>query len=57
MPLAVRVKYDGFRALCHIERGRCRLISRNGKPLDRFVRSVPSLPLCSPSTRRCSTAK
>jgi hypothetical protein len=26
------VKYDGFRALCHIEQGRCRLMSRNGKP-------------------------
>ena len=31
------VKYDGFRALCHIERGRCLLISRNGKPLSRFA--------------------
>jgi bifunctional non-homologous end joining protein LigD len=31
------VKYDGFRALCHLEPGRCRLISRNGKPLSRFA--------------------
>jgi bifunctional non-homologous end joining protein LigD len=31
------VKYDGFRALCFIEQGHCRLISRNGKPLSRFA--------------------
>ena len=29
-------KYDGFRGLCYLEQGRCRLISRNGKPLSRF---------------------
>jgi bifunctional non-homologous end joining protein LigD len=29
-------KYDGFRALCYIERGGCRLISRNGNVLSRF---------------------
>src|SRR6516225_12141834 len=29
-------KYDGFRALCYIERGRCRFISRNGNVLSRF---------------------
>jgi bifunctional non-homologous end joining protein LigD len=29
-------KYDGFRALCYIEQGRCRLISRNGNVLSRF---------------------
>jgi bifunctional non-homologous end joining protein LigD len=30
-------KYDGFRALLYIERGRsCRLISRNGNILSRF---------------------
>src|SRR5215831_13346198 len=29
-------KYDGFRALCYIERGRSRLISRNGNLMTRF---------------------
>jgi bifunctional non-homologous end joining protein LigD len=29
-------KYDGFRGLCYIERGCCRLISRNGNVLSRF---------------------
>jgi hypothetical protein len=29
-------KYDGFRALCYLERGRCRIISRNGNVLSRF---------------------
>jgi len=29
-------KYDGFRGLCHIEQGRCRVISRNGNMLSRF---------------------
>ena len=29
-------KYDGFRALCYVEQGRCRLISRNGNVLRRF---------------------
>ena len=31
------VKYDGFRALYHLERGRRRLISRRGNILDRFA--------------------
>jgi bifunctional non-homologous end joining protein LigD len=31
------VKYDGFRALCFLEQGRCRLISRNGNSLHRFA--------------------
>jgi ATP-dependent DNA ligase len=30
------VKYDGFRCLCYVEQGRCRLISRNGNTFDRF---------------------
>jgi len=30
-------KYDGFRALCYIEQGRCRFISRNGNVLSRFA--------------------
>jgi bifunctional non-homologous end joining protein LigD len=30
------LKYDGFRALCYLEEGRCRLISRNGNPMHRF---------------------
>jgi bifunctional non-homologous end joining protein LigD len=29
------LKYDGFRALCYFEEGRCRLISRNGNPMTR----------------------
>ena len=29
-------KYDGFRALCYIEQGHCRFISRNGNVLSRF---------------------
>jgi hypothetical protein len=32
------LKYDGFRALCYLEQGRCRLISRNGNPMSRFAR-------------------
>jgi bifunctional non-homologous end joining protein LigD len=31
------VKYDGFRALCYVEQGRCLLVSRNSKPLSRFA--------------------
>jgi bifunctional non-homologous end joining protein LigD len=30
-------KYDGFRALCYLDEGRCRLISRNGNLMTRFV--------------------
>jgi len=30
------LKYDGFRALCYLEQGRCRLISRNGNLMSRF---------------------
>jgi ATP-dependent DNA ligase len=30
------LKYDGFRALCYLEQGGCRLISRNGNPMHRF---------------------
>jgi bifunctional non-homologous end joining protein LigD len=29
-------KYDGFRALCYVEKGRCRFISRNGNAISRF---------------------
>jgi bifunctional non-homologous end joining protein LigD len=32
------VKYDGFRALCYVEPGRCRLVSRNGNEFRRFDR-------------------
>src|SRR5215469_9789091 len=31
------LKYDGFRALCYLEQGRCRLISRNGNLMSRFA--------------------
>lgn len=30
-------KYDGFRALCYVHQGRCRLISRNSNLMRRFV--------------------
>ena len=30
------LKYDGFRALCYLEQGRCRLISRNSNLISRF---------------------
>jgi hypothetical protein len=30
------LKYDGFRALCYLEQGSCRLISRNGNLMTRF---------------------
>jgi len=29
-------KYDGFRGVCYLERGRCRFISHNGNVLSRF---------------------
>ena len=29
-------KYNGFRGLCHLEKGRCRFLSRNGNTLSRF---------------------
>jgi ATP-dependent DNA ligase len=29
-------KYDGFRAVCYLDQGRCRFISRNGNVLSRF---------------------
>ena len=28
-------KYDGFRALCYFEQGRCRFVSRRGNASDR----------------------
>jgi bifunctional non-homologous end joining protein LigD len=31
------VKYDGFRALCYLEQGRCRMVSRNGNPMVRVT--------------------
>jgi bifunctional non-homologous end joining protein LigD len=30
------IKYDGFRALAHIEHGRCKLVSRNGNEFKSF---------------------
>jgi bifunctional non-homologous end joining protein LigD len=30
------LKYDGFRALAYVDRGRALLLSRRGRPLDRF---------------------
>jgi len=34
------VKYDGFRALCYVEHGRCSFVSRRGNVFSRFA------PLC-----------
>src|SRR5437868_15361931 len=31
------LKYDGFRALAHMKRGQCELISRNGHPFSSFA--------------------
>jgi bifunctional non-homologous end joining protein LigD len=31
------LKYDGFRGLCYLEQGRCRMISRNGNLMSRFT--------------------
>ena len=31
------LKYDGFRALCYLAQGRCRMISRNGNLMSRFA--------------------
>lgn len=31
------MKYNGFRTLCYLEQGRCRLVSRNGNPMSRFA--------------------
>jgi ATP-dependent DNA ligase len=35
--VAFHLKYDGFRALCYLEQGRCWLISRNGNLMSRFT--------------------
>ena len=31
------LKYDGFRGICYLEQGHCRLISRNGNRMNRFA--------------------
>jgi hypothetical protein len=31
------LKYDGFRGICYLEQGHCRLISRNGNLMSRFA--------------------
>jgi ATP-dependent DNA ligase len=31
------LKYDGFRGICYLEQGRCRLISRNGNLMHGLV--------------------
>jgi ATP-dependent DNA ligase len=43
-------KYDGFRALCYIEQGRCRFMSRNGNVLSRFDALSATLRPCSMPT-------
>ena len=37
-------KYDGFRALCYLERGGCRFISRKGNILNRFDALTDQVP-------------
>jgi bifunctional non-homologous end joining protein LigD len=32
------VKYDGFRGICYLDQGCCRMISRNGNLMSRFAR-------------------
>src|SRR5438270_10128069 len=39
----VRIKYDGFRALAYLERGRCRVASRNGHEFSSFATLASSL--------------
>jgi bifunctional non-homologous end joining protein LigD len=38
------LKYDGFRGLCYLERGRCRFTSRTGNVLSRFEALGDQLP-------------
>src|SRR5256885_2423406 len=42
------LKYDGFRALAHMKRGQCELISRNGNPFSSFAELGKSLALALP---------
>lgn len=42
---AFEVKWDGFRALAHIENRRCRLVSRNGNEFKSFPALNIALPL------------
>jgi ATP-dependent DNA ligase len=37
------LKYDGFRALAYLDRGSCRLVSRNGHPFASFSALVSSI--------------
>jgi bifunctional non-homologous end joining protein LigD len=39
------LKYDGFRALAHMKRGQCELISRNGHPFSSFAELGKSIAL------------
>jgi bifunctional non-homologous end joining protein LigD len=45
------IKWDGFRSLAHIDRGRCRLISRNENEFKSFPSLTANLPaeLCAQS--------
>jgi bifunctional non-homologous end joining protein LigD len=40
------VKWDGVRALCFVEEGALRMISRNGNPMDRQYPELAVLPQC-----------
>src|SRR5215467_11826020 len=50
-------KYDGFRALAHVDSGRCRLISRNRHEFTTFPRAFapPTAKPCLAS--ECSTVR
>ena len=51
------IKYDGFRALCYLERGRCRLVSRNGNDFRRFDALAAEIAAALRVTRPFSTAR
>jgi bifunctional non-homologous end joining protein LigD len=44
------LKYDGFRALAYVDRGECRLVSRNGHPFASFFELASSIGNCLQGT-------
>src|SRR6516162_6927179 len=51
------VKYDGFRAVCYVQKGRGRFFWRNGHPMGALTSSATSWRPCSTATRPFSTAR
>jgi ATP-dependent DNA ligase len=51
------LKYDGFRAVAHVENGRCQLISRNGATFASFSHLAADLATSLRSRKRSLTAK